>query len=137
MTVGSKSRKETINKNLEALNTAKTKTRIGFWNVRTMYSAGKLAEITSEMRRYKLHILGIGESRWTDSGRITTRTGETALYSERVDGQHHEGVAIILKKGMAKYLMEWKPINSRLIIVGKVKRETGQHDYTAMLRSKK
>ena len=44
---------------------AKTKTRIGFWNVRTMYEAGKLAQITAEMRRYNLHMLGVSESRWT------------------------------------------------------------------------
>ena len=51
-------------------------------------------------------ILGISEIRWTYSGRITTRTEETTLYSGIVDGHHHEKVAIILKIGMAKYLME-------------------------------
>ena len=28
---------------------AKTKIRIGFWNVRTMYETGKLAQVTTEM----------------------------------------------------------------------------------------
>ena len=37
------------------------------------------------------------------------------LYSGRDDDQHHEGVAIILKKGTEKCFMEWKPGNSRLI----------------------
>ena len=36
------------------------------------------------------------------------------LYSGREDDEHHEGVAIILKKGLEKCLMEWNPINSRL-----------------------
>jgi hypothetical protein len=93
----------------------KTKTRIGFWNVRTMYEVGKLAQVTTEMRRYNLHILGISESRWTGSGKIRSSTGETVIYSGREDNQHHEGVAIILKKGAEKSLMEWKPINSRLL----------------------
>ena len=56
-----------------------TKTRIAFWNVRTMYEMGKLAQVTAEMRRYKLHILGVSKSRWTKSGRQTMTTGETAL----------------------------------------------------------
>ena len=69
------------------------------------------------MRNYNMHILGISESRWTGTGRHKTNTGETVLYSGRDDNQHHEGVAIILKKGMEKCLMEWKPVNSRLMKV--------------------
>ena len=85
---------------------AKTKTRIGFWNVRTMYETGKLAQVTAEMRCYKLHILGVSESRWTGSGRQTMPTGETVLDSGREDNQHHERVAMILRKGMEKSLLE-------------------------------
>ena len=44
--------------------TAKHKTRIGFWNVRAMYEIGRLAQVTSEMRRYGLTLLGIRECRW-------------------------------------------------------------------------
>ena len=51
------------------------------------------------------------------SGRHKINTGETVLYSEREDDQHHQGVVIIFKKGLEKCLIEWKPINSRLIKV--------------------
>ena len=37
------------------------------------------------------------------------------LYCGRDDDQRHEGVAVILEKGMKKCLMEWKPINIRLM----------------------
>lgn len=47
---------------------------------------------------------------------MKTSRGETILYSGREDGLHHEGAAIILKKGMEKCLMEWKPVNSRIIL---------------------
>ena len=73
----------------------------------------KLAQVTAEMQRYKLHILGVSESRWTGSGRQTTTTGEAVLYSGREDNQHHEGVAMIPRKGMEKSLLEWKPVSSR------------------------
>ncbi|KAL9965923.1 hypothetical protein ACROYT_G029790 [Oculina patagonica] len=35
--------------------------------------------------------------------------------SGRCDNLYYEGVAIILKKGADRALLEWKPINSRLI----------------------
>ena len=89
---------------------AKTTTLIGFWHVRTMYEQGKMAQVIDEIKRYRLEIFGISEGRWTRSGRMKTGTIETILYSGR------EGVAIILKKGMENYLMEWKPVNSRIIL---------------------
>ena len=109
---------------------AKEKTKIGFWNVRTMFETGKLAEVTIEMRRYRIDIMGISESRWTDSGRLTTNTGETILYSGRDDGNHQQGVAVILRKDLEKCLMEWKPVNSRLLKV----RLKGKHNNTTIIQ---
>ena len=42
------SRKETTGKMMEILN-AKTQTRLGLWDVRTMFETDKLAQFTSEM----------------------------------------------------------------------------------------
>lgn len=47
--------KEATDRKMEVLN-AKTKTRIGFWNMQTMYQMSKLVQITAEMQRYGLHI---------------------------------------------------------------------------------
>ncbi|XP_066019745.1 uncharacterized protein [Pocillopora verrucosa] len=80
-----------------------------------MCETGKLAQVTTEMRRYNLHVLGVSESRWIGTGRLKTVSGETVLYSGRDDELHREGVAVILKKGADRSLLEWKPINSRLI----------------------
>ena len=35
--------------------TAKSKTRIGTWDIRTLYEAGKSAQVSREMHRYKLN----------------------------------------------------------------------------------
>lgn len=96
------------------LNT-RTKLRVGFWNVRTMYETGKQAQVLREMKENKLHILGVSECRWTDFGKNTTSTGETIVFSGRKDGRHHEGVAIILSKSAAKSLIEYHPVNERII----------------------
>ena len=114
MTTSGESQKETTGMKLDVIS-AKTKTRIGFWIVRTMYETGKLAQVTIEMRRYNLHVLGVSESRGIETGRLKSMSGETVLYSGRDDELHREGVAIILKKGADRSLLEWKPINSRLI----------------------
>ena len=64
MNGSSESRKEATDRKMEVLS-PKTKTRLGFWNVRTIYETGKLDKVTAEMQRYKLHIPGVSESRWT------------------------------------------------------------------------
>ena len=88
MNGSSESRKETTDRKMEMLGT-KTKTRIGFWNVCSMYETGKLAQVTSDMQRYLLHMLRVSENRWTEAGRKKTTTGETVPYSGRDDNQHH------------------------------------------------
>ncbi|XP_068739638.1 craniofacial development protein 2-like [Montipora capricornis] len=114
MTDSGQSRKEATVMTTGAVS-AKTTSLIGFWNVRTIYEQGRIAQVIAEMKRYKLAILGISESRWTRSGRKKATTGETVLYFGREDDSHHEGVAIIIRKEMEKYLMEWKPVNSSII----------------------
>ena len=93
MTGGGQSQEEATAGIMRAVS-AKTTTPV-FWNVRTMYEQGKMAQVIAEMNRNKLDILGIKESRWTRSGRMKTGTGKTILHSEREDDLHHEGVAII------------------------------------------
>ena len=54
-------------------------------------------------------------ARWTDSGKRTLSSGYTILYSGRSDNQHRGGVAIIVTRKVEKTLLEWKPINDRLL----------------------
>ena len=94
---------------------AKTHLRIGTWNVQTMFVPFRTTQVLREMQSYKLHILGVSECRCTGFGQLTMGTGETILYSGRDDDQHLAGVALILKKGLKKALIEWQPVNERLI----------------------
>ena len=61
--------------------TPKATTLFGTWNVRTMYEAGKCAQIAAEMTAYNLSILDLCETRWLESGCIQLSTGQTVLYS--------------------------------------------------------
>lgn len=69
------------------------------------------------MSRYKLDIIAIQESRWNGSGSISD--GETVfLYSGRPQNENHsEGVAFLITKKISKGLLEWFPINERIIVL--------------------
>lgn len=91
--------------------------KIGTWNVRTLYQTGKLHNVVKEMKRLKVNIMGIAETRWTGSGRITT-DGNTLIYSGAEE--HERGVAILLDKQTSRSLENFWGVSDR-IIVAKIK----------------
>jgi len=95
----------------------RTTSRLGTWNVRTMYQAGKSDQVAREFRSYRLDILGLTETRWLGMGQIRLRQGETVIYSGHEDenADHTEGVAIMLSPKAARSLMKWEPAGSRII----------------------
>ena len=109
------SRREAVMPTL--LLTPKTTTLFGTWNVRTMYEAGKAAQIAAEMTTYNLSILGLCETRWIESGCIRLSTGQTVRYSGHEDANavHTEGVGFMLAPQAANSLMGWNPLSSRII----------------------
>ena len=108
------SRKETCMR-MRALTHPKKTVRVGCWNVRTMYSAGKTAQVCREMAKYKVEILGISECRWTGSGEVRTQTGENIIFAGRNDNQHQSGVAIVMSKEAFRALESWNPVSDRII----------------------
>ena len=61
-----------------------------------MYQTGKLAQVVKEIDRYRMDIIEVSEARWTGSGMMEERSGNSVMHSGRVDNQHTEGVPIIL-----------------------------------------
>ena len=92
---------------------AKLATKVATWNVRTLFQAGNLAQVTREFKRYGLHILGISEARWTGSGRETCE-GNTFIYSGQAE-HHSRGVGLIINREAENALIGWKPVNDRII----------------------
>lgn len=97
---------------MKCIQRTRTKLKIDFWNVCTMYKTGK---VIREMKNNKLQLLGISECRWTDFGNNTTNSGEAIIYSGRRNGRHHEGVAFVLSKVAARSLIENHPVSKRMI----------------------
>ena len=95
--------------------TPRTQIRIGKWNMRTMYTAGKSAQVARVVNLMKIHIMGIRECRWPGAGRMKLSSGEPVLYSGRDDNQHTQGVTITMNQEATKALIHWSPINERMI----------------------
>ena len=77
---------------------AKSRTRIGCWNVRSLGSlsdqSAQLCSVTETMKSRNIDLLALFESRWPGSG-ATNIHGTTILHSG-TPSSHTHGVAILL-----------------------------------------
>jgi len=80
-----------------------------------MSTAGKSAQVARVMNQMKIQIMGISEYRWIGAGRMKLSSGETVLYSGRDDDQHMQGVAIMMTPEATKALIDWSPIDEKMI----------------------
>ena len=94
----------------------KTKTKIGTWNIRTLYESGKTAQVCKEMHRYNLRILGLCETRWNGIGQTRLASGDTIIYSGQEEDQPHmHGVGLLMTPEAKKSLLSWEPVSPRII----------------------
>ena len=57
----------------------KNKIRVGSWNMRILYQAGKLQQVLREMENYKVELLCVSETRWTQGEDPVLGTHHTLL----------------------------------------------------------
>ena len=83
-----------------------------------MSRTGRTTQVSTEMRRYNIAVLGLCETRWTQSGQIHLSTGDTLLYSghEEDNSPHTEGVGLMLSASATASLIEWTPVSSRIVL---------------------
>lgn len=89
--------------------------RFGTWNTRSLHRSGALKELCGEMRKYKLDILAVQESRWKGGGIFDTRS-HTVLYCGS-EQRHEFGVAFIVDKGMKANVLGFTPVNERMCVL--------------------
>ena len=64
-----------------------------------------------------MHILGISETHWNQSGQKQLKDGELFLYSGyEIEGPHREGVGILISKESRKTLRGWEAHGPRIIM---------------------
>ena len=114
MNPGGQSRKEAFRRT-PVLST-RTTTRIGTWNVQTMYETGKLHAVEGEFEKYGLAILGITEARRKGTGKRKLRNGKLLLYSGKEEGEAHQsGVALMLSRQASNSLIDWEGHGDRIL----------------------
>ena len=91
--------------------------KVGTWNVRTMYEASKTAQIAREKIAYNISILGLCETRWTKYGQTLLNTEDTVLYSghEEENAPHTEGVTLMLSHQAYNALIGWEALGPRMM----------------------
>ena len=114
MTSKDESRKEVSTPTM-SLAKPKHELRVGYWNVRTLYETGKKAEVVRAIKMYRFNIFGVNEIRQAHFGIMTFGSGNTVCYSGHSDGQHQEGVDILMDKEGRKTLIGLEAINLRII----------------------
>ena len=92
----------------------KTTIKIGAWNVRTMCDCSKTNQIANEMKAYNIDILGLSECRIKGRGKTVLEDGTILLYSGN-DNYCIRGVGLMITKYNSKSLLEWKPVNDRIL----------------------
>ena len=94
--------------------------------MRTIFETNIAAQIARERRAYNITVLGLCETRWTQSGQVRLNTGEMILYSghEEEDAHHTEGVALMLSHEVQNALINWEAAGPRIIYASfKTKKE--------------
>ena len=90
----------------------KTARNILTWNIRTLLKPGKLPNVTKEVERVKIAILGLAETRWRNSGKI--QYGDYTLLYSGNEKRSERGVALLINKKNSKSLKGYWPISDRV-----------------------
>ncbi|KAG1651907.1 Craniofacial development protein 2 [Nymphon striatum] len=76
--------------------------------------AGKLDNLIQEAETMNVDILGISETRWTDTG-FTEKKNHIFIHSG--GAKHERGVAFLIKKELQKYIIGYWTVNERCILL--------------------
>ena len=92
--------------------------RIGTWNVRSLYQAGKIANTIKEISRMKVDILGVVETFWKGEGVFMTEIPDSeekyrVIYSG--GDKNRRGVGMILRGGISKSVLQYNLISDRIM----------------------
>lgn len=92
--------------------------RIGTWNVRSLYVAGKVQNLLQEISRLKVDIMGVSEVKWTSSG-IYSAEKYSMYYScgSESDYSRRHGVGVVVNSEIKKAVTNFIPLSDRVMML--------------------
>lgn len=84
--------------------------------MRSLFEAGKLANLTREMDRHQVDILGIAETWWPHVGQCQVDNG-IFFYSGNEDPKHRKGVGIVVRQEILKSVIDFVPYSDRTALL--------------------
>ena len=97
-------------------NFIRNRINVGTWNVRSLESSSsKLYELSQNISRYRLDVLGLTETHKPGTGEEMLENGSLFINSGRTDGYRRQGVGLVLSKAVRNSLISYTPISERII----------------------
>jgi hypothetical protein len=91
--------------------------RMATWNVRTLYRTRGLRMTINELRKYKIAIAAIQETRWTKSTPQAFTSNGYNIYTSSLTNKHEFGTAFFVDSKVNHLVTNFTPINERLCIL--------------------
>lgn len=89
-------------------------TRIATWNVLSLRRTGTADLLSHELTKYGISLAGLCETRWAGAGECVV--GSYSMVWSGEDGNSGRcGVALAISRSARRSLIDWNPINSRLL----------------------
>mgnify|MGYP003454521883 FL=1 len=91
--------------------------RLATWNVRTLYRTGGLRMTINELRKYKIAIAAIQETRWTKTTPQAFSSNGYNIYTSSQTNRHEFGTAFFVDSKFNHLVTNFTPISERLCIL--------------------
>ena len=88
--------------------------RIVTWNVRTLYTAGRMNQLMKEVDKYKIDIGALQDIRWPGEGTLT-KTIYMILHSEHETDKHEFETGFCISRYIMDNLLDSEHINGRIV----------------------
>jgi exonuclease III len=105
------------------INTMKTNSkrkkdlRLATWNVRSLYRTGGLRITINELRKYKIAIAAIQETRWNKFTPQAFTSNGYNIYTSSLANNHVFGTAFLVDSKFNHLVINFTPINERLCVI--------------------
>jgi exonuclease III len=91
--------------------------RMATWNVRSLYRTGGLRMTINELRKNKIAIAAIQETRWNKSTPQAFMSSKYNIYTSSQTNKHEFGVAFFVDSEFNHLVINFTPISERLCVL--------------------